>query len=130
MEKTIIPQPPPFRRKWSPESTSFGLFPRVMPRQPLFWSPESSRGSWKGWNRIPLACSLSPLWSALWLLCQVSMQLASKPFFSTVSSMQCCGSGSTCFWASGIRIHKSDVCIRILLSPSKNSSVVEPEPEP
>jgi hypothetical protein len=39
---------------------------------------------------------------------------------------QCCGSGSTgstCFWASWIRIqiHKSEVWIRILLSLSKNS---------
>jgi hypothetical protein len=37
----------------------------------------------------------------------------------------CCGSGSTCFWATWIRIriHYSDVWIRIriLLSPSKNS---------
>jgi hypothetical protein len=43
---------------------------------------------------------------------------------------QCCGSrsesrsvGSVCFWATWIRnrIHKSEVWIRILLSPSKNS---------
>jgi hypothetical protein len=30
-------------------------------------------------------------------------------------------SGSTCFWASRIRIHLSEVWIRILLSSSKNS---------
>ncbi len=37
---------------------------------------------------------------------------------------QCCGSGSTgstCFWASRIRIHLSEICIRILLSQCKNS---------
>jgi hypothetical protein len=36
---------------------------------------------------------------------------------------QCCGSGSTCFWASRIRIHLSEVWIRIriLLSTCKNS---------
>ncbi len=36
---------------------------------------------------------------------------------------QCCGSesGSTCFWASWIRNHLSEVWIRILLSLSKNS---------
>jgi hypothetical protein len=37
---------------------------------------------------------------------------------------QCCGSGSTgstCFWASRIRIHQSEVWIRILLSTCKNS---------
>jgi hypothetical protein len=39
---------------------------------------------------------------------------------------QCSGSGSgstgfTCFWASRIRIHQSEVWIRIFLSSSKNS---------
>ncbi len=36
---------------------------------------------------------------------------------------QCCGSGSTCFWASRNRIHLSEVWIRIriLLSSCKNS---------
>jgi hypothetical protein len=34
---------------------------------------------------------------------------------------QCCGSGSTCFWTSRIRIHWSEVWIRILLSSCKNS---------
>ena len=36
---------------------------------------------------------------------------------------QCCGSGSTCFWASRIWIHWSEVwiLIRILLSSCKNS---------
>ncbi len=37
------------------------------------------------------------------------------------SSFQCCGSGSTCFWTSRIRIHLSEVWIRILLSLCKNS---------
>ncbi len=41
------------------------------------------------------------------------------------SILQCSGSesvsGSTCFWASRIRIHQSEVWIRILLSSSKNS---------
>jgi hypothetical protein len=41
-------------------------------------------------------------------------------------SYQCCGSeygstDSTCFWASWIRIHYSEVWIRILLSLIKNS---------
>ncbi len=40
-------------------------------------------------------------------------------------SWQCCGCGSVCFWNSWIRIHQSEVLIRIririLLSPSKNS---------
>jgi hypothetical protein len=40
-------------------------------------------------------------------------------------SRQCCGCGSTCFWASWIRIHQSEVWIRIriwiLLSQSINS---------
>ena len=34
---------------------------------------------------------------------------------------QCCGSGSTCFWANRIRIHQSEVWIRILLLSCKNS---------
>jgi hypothetical protein len=60
----------------------------------------------------------------------ISECCAVKKTINFVSPHQCCGSGSesgstgsTCFWASWIRfrIHYSDVWIRILLSPSKNS---------
>jgi hypothetical protein len=37
------------------------------------------------------------------------------------SYWHCCGSGSRCFWPSWIRIRRSEVRIRILLSSSKNS---------
>jgi hypothetical protein len=50
---------------------------------------------------------------------------ASFKVISWWARLQCSGSGSTCFWASRIRIHYPEVWIRlrirILLSSSKNS---------
>jgi hypothetical protein len=53
----------------------------------------------------------------------LNQRLSFSDFFQKLffSSEICFYIGSTCFWASRIRIHQSEVWIRILLSASKNS---------
>jgi hypothetical protein len=85
-------------------------------REYIVQTHTGSRWGHRGWSSPP-GSPRPPCWDspALRHTCSTAI------FILANEQRSGSGSGSTCFWASRIRIHWSDIWIRILLLSSKNS---------
>jgi hypothetical protein len=125
-----IPDPDPQHRHWVIQFIFISAWSSPSPTWSLTFTALKSQwwstlGRWNLWQQRYWANLLYFLQSCtirITIVWFVSCGLQNT-FLPLDPSNQCCGSGSTCFWASWIRIHESEVWIRIriLLSSCKNS---------